>query len=493
MAPLKLTKRRRPKHAELLERLGVVALGLLATLNVAPAAEMPFIEVDPASTTAFRERGTGKPFVPVGLNYFDPDTGWAPKIWQRFDEQRVRRHLRLVAEQGFNTVRVFITLQSFEQQPGKLTPGGQDKFRRLLEICREHAIYVIPTGPELWEGAPAWRRGDRFADEAMLAAEESWWREFAGALADEPAVLAWDLANEPMVAWDTPAMRHGWNDWLRAKYGNRQALAAAWKRSAGEVENLGSASIPPKQPARGDTRLLDYQRFREHVGGQWTRRIVEAIRSVDQRHMITVGHIQWISPVMLPSIWHYAGFDLKAETNYVDFTTVHFYPIDHPRPCDSPEGVPANAIYLQALLHDCSVGKPLMIGEFNWYGGGGLEGTSGWDLPVKPVEHQAQWCNRLLDISRGRVCGWLNWAFADTPTARDISRWSGCWTSDLKLKPWGRVFGEFARKTERRPQEPRGFDGWLTRIRLDREAAVTDPAVGNEYRQKLRHAASRPN
>lgn len=468
------------------------------------AASPPFIEVDPASTTSFRERGSGKAFVAVGLNCFDPQTGWAPKIWQQFDEKRVREQLDLVAGQGFNTIRVFITLTSFETEPGKLSGEGPAKFRKLIELCRARGIYIIPTGPELWEGAPAWYKGDRFADEKLLRAEENWWKEFAGAFADEPAILAWDLANEPAVAWQTPSMHARWNRWLQGKYGTREKIAEAWKRPVDQVEPLppaeqaGGDALPPdvgvscpsKDPARGDLKLIDYQRFRTHLGGEWVRRMSQAIRSVDRSHMVTVGHVQWASPVMLPSVWHYAGFDFKAETPYVDFTTIHFYPLDHPRPCDSPEGVPANAIYLQALLHDCSVGKPLMLGEFNWYGGGGLQGHAGWELPEKPVEHQVEWCGELLSVSRGRVCGWLNWAFADTPTARDISRWSGCWTTDLQLKPWGRVFGELARETARRPLPARAFDAWLTSVEFDREAALTDPAVGNEYRQKLRQAAS---
>lgn len=439
--------------------LSMIAAGFIATAAI--AADLPFIEVDPASKTSFRERDTGKPFVSVGLNYFDPQTGWAPKIWQQFDETRVREHLDLVAQQGFNTIRVFITLASFETEAGKLSGDGLPKFRKLLDLCRERGIYVIPTGPELWEGAPVWYGGDRFADERLLTAEESWWREFAGTFAGDPAIMAWDLANEPTVTWKTPAMHERWNHWLKAKYGTRAKIAEAWKLPVDQVEQLQEAgntgapaatspaagsttdaenagiSIPPNKPARGDLKLLDYQRFREHVGGEWVRRMTQAIRSADRNHMVTVGHIQWASPVLLPSVWHYAGFNLKAETRYVDFTSIHFYPLDHPRPCDSAEGIPANAIYLQAVLHDCSVGKPVMLGEFNWYGGGGLMGSSGWELPEKPVEHQVEWCGELLAVSRGRLCGWLNWAFADTPTSRDISRWSGCWTTDLELKPWG--------------------------------------------------------
>ena len=460
---------------------------LLMMVSSVVAEKVPFIEVDPASTTAFRENGMGRPFVSIGLNYFDPETGWAPHLWQKFDEGRVAQQLRMIGKQGFNTIRVFITLASFEQEPGKLTAEGETKFRKLLAMCRSNGLRVIPTGPDHWEGVPSWYKGDRFADETLLAAEESWWKQSTGRFANEPTILAWDLANEPTVAWDTPAMQVKWNHWLKSRYGSADKIAAAWKVPADKIEPFGKIPVSPKTPARGDIRLLDYQRFREHIGDAWTARMAAAIRSVDKRHMITVGHIQWAAPVLLPNaVWSYAGFNLRDNARHVDFTTIHCYPLDWPKPGDRPDGIAVNRVYLQALLHEASVGKPLMIGEFGWYGGGEVPGQ----LPNRPVQHQVEWCNQLLDVSRGRVCGWLNWAFADTVSSNDITRWSGCWTSDLKLKPWGKAFGEFARATTMKPVVSRGFDPPFIQIKFDRDAALTDPAAGNEYRQALRAAVS---
>ena len=91
-----------------------------------------FIEVAPEWTTALRCRETGEPFVAVGLNYFGPHVGWAPKLWQQFDAADVRKHLTLVRDQGFNTIRVFLTLDSFHQQPGEVRAEGVAKFRELL-------------------------------------------------------------------------------------------------------------------------------------------------------------------------------------------------------------------------------------------------------------------------------------------------------------------------------------------------------------------------
>lgn len=467
---------------------------ILRHMAVEKTDARPFIEVDPAQTTALRERGAGKPFVAVGANYFDPETGWAPKLWQQFDEARVRQHLQLLHEQGFNTIRVFLTFSSFHAEPGRVSAEGEAKFRRLLDLCRPLGIYVIPSGPDHWEGTPEWRRGgDQYAGERLLDADDAWWRAFAGRFKDEPLILAYDLYNEPTVGWDSAAMQEKWNAWLKDRYGTVEKIAAAWSMPAGQIGVLGSIAVPPKEPKRDDVRLYDYQQFREHIGHEWTRRHVEAIRSVDSNHLVTIGHIQWAASILLPSVWHYAGFNLGDNAKLLDFVTIHFYPLDSPRPCDSEEGMPANRTYLAAVLRMASVGKPLMIGEFGWYGGGGLKINGGWSLPEEPVEHQVEWCQTLLDVSRGRVCGWLNWAFADTPTSTDVTRWSGLWATDLKLKPWGKVYGEFARKMKDGPLPPRAFGPWLRDYPFNQRSLITDPQMGNECRKALRAlAATRP-
>ena len=33
------------------------------------------------------ETEAGKPFVPFGVNYYRPGTGWAPQVWKQFDRR----------------------------------------------------------------------------------------------------------------------------------------------------------------------------------------------------------------------------------------------------------------------------------------------------------------------------------------------------------------------------------------------------------------------
>src|SRR5208283_2722257 len=50
---------------------------------------------------------TGKPFVPFGVNYYRPGTGWAPQLWKQFDAKATRRDFARLKRQGANVVRVF--------------------------------------------------------------------------------------------------------------------------------------------------------------------------------------------------------------------------------------------------------------------------------------------------------------------------------------------------------------------------------------------------
>ncbi len=459
-------------------RLAAVCCLAWASCASVLGEQLEFVEVAPQWTTALRLHDSGTPLVAVGVNYFGPHDGWAPKLWQRFDPARVRQHLELVHQQGFNTIRVFLTLDSFHRQPGQVHPEGVAKFRQLLDICRDLEIRVIPSGPDHWEGIPAWLRGqDRFAAEEVMCAEEAWWESFTGMFRDEPVILAWDLLNEPSIGWESPAMRTRWNVWLAEKYGTVEQVAAAHGRPIADVAALGQVPIPAAQAAPGDPQLYDYQLFRESVADQWARRLAEAIRRGDPRHLITIGHIQWASPVYLPQVRTYAAFRLEDSARHVDFVTVHFYPIAPPKPCDDPAGHAHNAAYLEAVLRTCSTGKPVMIGEFAWYGGGAIEVDGRVTMPAQTWEDQLAWNTRLLEVSQGRVCGWLHWAFADTPTSRDLTRWSGLWTEQLELKPWGRAFGQFARQAVLAPAQSRPFPEHLSGVDSDRLTVLTSPGL----------------
>jgi len=422
---------------------------------------------------------SGQPWHPFGCNYFDPHVGWAPKLWREFDAARVQEHFRVMRELGVNVVRVFLTAQSFFPNPPELEPEALEKFDTLLANARRHGIRVHPTGPDHWEGNPPWRRTDIFADPKAIEAQVAFWKAFAARYRDEPTIFAYDLLNEPHVRWQGAAMEAGWRTWLREQYATVEALRDAWQAEAEGIESFAAVAIPPDEAASQSLALRDFQRFRESLADNWVERQVEAIRSADPNHLVTVGLIQWSIPVRHGKPSRYAAFRPSRIGPMLDFLSVHFYPLDGD-PLASQEDFDRNLAYLEFVLRYVRGGaprKPLLVGEFGWYGGGKP------DRQVeRPAEGQVRWCRAAVLQGRGIAAGWLNWAYADTPSSRDMSKFSGLVTERGEPKPWGEAFRELAKDptTWAVPAVARP----TAEMEFDVDRAILDPSYGNTALQR---------
>jgi hypothetical protein len=432
------------------QRLPAVLLALFLALGAGLTAEdpvspgrLPKVRVSPDGRGFVTE--SGRPFVPFGVTYFRPGTGWAPQVWKQFDAEATRRDFARLRELGGNCVRVFLSFGSFYEKPGELMPEGLAKFDRFLELAEEAGLYVHPTGPDHWEGLPAWARGDRIADEPVLAALEQFWRQFAARYRDRAVLFAYDLLNEPEVRWDTPAMKAAWNGWLREHYEAPAQAVAAWGQ-AGRGAEWGAFAVPPKDAPPG-RELLDFQHCRESVADAWTRRQVAAIKSVDPQALVTVGLIQWSVPVGVAGAWHYAAFRPARQAPLLDFMEVHFYPLARGfYEYAGEEDEARNLAYLDVVVREVAgFGKPTVLAEFGWYGGGKLQLDQGRH-PAATGEQQARWCRRAVELTAGRVCGWLNWSLHDHPGAGDVTELIGLLTAEGDRKPWAREFATRARR-----------------------------------------------
>jgi beta-galactosidase GanA len=406
-------------------------------------------------------------YVPFGTNYYDPHTGWAPKIWRQFDSNDVTRHFRIMSDLGINCARIFLTAATFQPDVNTIEETALKKLDTLIGIARRSGVRLILTGPDHWEGSPAYWKPDRFAGEQALVALENFWQVLGKRYRGEPVIFAWDLLNEPHLPWFIESWRPAWSKWLQAKYTTREALKAAWSGGLGEEETWGSIAVPEDKADQGNPRLLDWQLFREHLADQWVRRQVEAIRKADPTHLVTVGFIQWSYPLVRtgnPSL--YAAFNPRRQTQWLDFTCMHFYPLLG-RPFESQEAWDRNLAYLQTVLAYCRIGKPVVLGEFGWYGGGAPRG-----LPFLTEDEQARWIVAEVEATRSVSAGWLSWPFADTPDSTDMSKFGGLVRSDLSPKPWAERFKAYALQRSALPQsmrEPPPFDF---------TASLTTPADG---------------
>lgn len=422
----------------------------------------------------------GERFVPFGVTYYRPGTGWAPQVWKQFDPQATRRDFAQMKKVGVNCVRVFLSFGSFYSDPGQLKPEGLAKFDQFLAIAEEFGIYVHPTGPDLWEGPPDWQPV-AMEDEKTLRALESFWKLFAARYRGRHILFAYDLKNEPELGWEGLLLKTRWNNWLKMKYLTTQSLGHAWGETA--PPEWGELSAPADKDSLKSQRLLDYQAFRESVADEWTRRQVTAIKSVDPNALVTVGLIQWSIPSLLPgSIRYYSAFRPQRQARFLDFLEIHFYPFaTGPYEYRGDADELANLAYLQGVVREAArPGKPVVLAEFGWYGGGKPKFDRGVH-PAATEEQQARYCRRLVEVSAPYVTGWLNWGFYDQPEATDCSELTGLLTADGKIKAWGKTFTELS---TRQPLALAALSSWPVRPALDWDACLTSTVAARDFRQR---------
>ena len=412
-------------------RIAVLCLLAATAIGAGPSPEagrLPKIHVD-RTRHGFVAEG-GRAFVPFGVSYYRPGTGWAPQLWKQFDAEATRRDFARLKEQGASVVRVFVSFGSFLSEPDRLDSVGLSKFDRLLDLADEAGLYVHPTGPDQWEGAPAWSRRLDGTGDRMLEALEGFWRMFAGRYRGRSTIWAYDLKNEPAVEWNSPGMTTRWE---------------AWRKQHGQAP----VPIPDTRSSAPSPALSDFQHFREHLAETWVARQARAIRAADPDALVTVGLIQWSIPAQRMSPRQYAAFRPAAIARYLDFMELHYYPLaTGAYRYESDAAEQANLAVVESMAREASKpGLPLVIAEFGWYGGGPLDPGG----PPATEEQQARWCRRLVEVTSPMACGWLNWGLYDHPQAGDVSRLTGLFTVDGKEKAWGRTFRDLARQLRTSP------------------------------------------
>jgi hypothetical protein len=419
----------------------------------------------------------GKPFVPMGINYYRPGTGWSPQVWKKFDRTAVQQDFARMKAQGVNCVRVFLSYGSFFWDANDLLPEGLSKFDQLLALAEDNGIYIHPTGPDHWEGLPKWARADRIADERALAAVETFWRKFAARYRGRSVIFAYDLLNEPSVPLETKAVVAKWNVWLQSQYGSAAKTAQAWG-VAPEKIHWGQQVPPPLSDAPGSRQLLDFQHFREGLADDWTRRQAAAIKSVDPQALVTVGFLPSSVPTQLGGVRDYTAFRPERQAKFLDFLEVHFYPLKPWMLEYTAKDEQRNLAHMESLVREMAKpGKPVVVAEFGWYGGGTIK-VNGHTFGVMSEEQQAQWCRGLIQTSRGLATGWLNWGLYDQPEARDLSQRTGLFTADGRPKVWASDFRKLADSLAGKAILPARLG---PRPTLDWESCLMNSAAGRQF------------
>lgn len=309
-----MTRGDRPSPGRrVVERLSLTMLALvLAQWCGAPVANAA---APPRPPPAVRAVGTAllvgdRPFHAYGFNY---EFGGAHPEIDYVDDPTRARLLRLrgdfaeAARLGANTLRIFLELHDFMASPTRTRPSALHALRDVLGEARRAGLLLDVTGNLAWhaERSPAWY--DALSDAERWRVQAVFWRAVAAVAARSPNVLCYELTSEPVVAdadvWYTGVLVHHYVQYIVRELRGRD----------------------PDRLAR-----------------QWTKLLRDAIRSVDRRHLVSIG--------MLPL--RGGAFDPANVADLLDLVTVHVYP-------DAEGAAAATALVRYfAIRH-----RPLLLGE----------------------------------------------------------------------------------------------------------------------------------
>ena len=166
------------------------------------------------------------------------------------------------------------------------------RLEKLVRLAETTGLYLDVTGLGCYhkEGVPTWF--DRLEESDRWRVQARFWKAVARVCRDSSAIFCYDLMNEPIVAGGD-----GKKDWLPGK-------------------PLGGKYFVQRitTDARG--------RSDREIARAWVETLTTAIRSVDDRHMLTVGVILWAQVFKEAKPMFYA----PEVCGPLDLVCVHLYP-----------------------------------------------------------------------------------------------------------------------------------------------------------------------
>jgi hypothetical protein len=288
----------------------------LSALSAAPPEKMPSIQVS-KDRKGFVLEGTEKVFVPWGFNYDHDEKGRLLEDYWDAEWAAVETHFGQMKKLGANVVRIHLQFGKFMEAADKPNARALDRLGQLLRLAEEQRLYLDLTGLGCYhkQDVPAWY--DKLTEAERWDAQARFWAAVAQRCASSPAVFCYDLMNEPVV----PGGRRKEGDWLGGAFGGKHFV---------QFITLDQKDRPRPEIAR-----------------QWIHHLVATIRKHDQRHLVTVGLVDW--SLDRPGLT--SGFVPEKIIDELDFLCVHLYP---------EKGKVEDAL---KTLAGFAVGKPVLIEE----------------------------------------------------------------------------------------------------------------------------------
>jgi hypothetical protein len=337
------------------------------------AGDMAWVQVA-KDKKGFVLEPSGQPFTPWGFNYDHDTKGRLIEDYWENELDKVEAHFGQMKMLGANVVRIHLQLGKFMDAADKPNGKALDRLAKLVRLAEDVGLYLDLTGLGCYHKAdvPPWY--DRFSETERWDVQARFWEAVAGRCAKSPAIFCYDLMNEPVV----PGGKRKDGDWLGPRFAGSHFV---------QFIALDQAGRP-----------------RPSVAHQWIKLLVAAIRKHDQRHLITVGLLDW----SLDRRGLTCGFVPGKIADDLDFISVHIYP---------ETGKVEEAL---KTLAGFSVGKPVVIEE------------------TFPLKSSMDEFGQFIGKSKKHASGWIGFYWGRPPGELRKSRT----IPDALMLGWLEVFEE---------------------------------------------------
>ncbi|MBI9057331.1 MAG: beta-galactosidase [Labilibaculum sp.] len=423
-------------------------IGMLSTKNE-PKSEF-------VSTKATKFKLRGKDWYPVGANY-----------WPRnaIATEQIDYLYHWLTPGYYDPEQVDEDLQSLNNMNGNFIAIRADYVnnrRTLLDFmrrCRKYDIYVylllqthkVTVEPHYFEGImmPFNFQEAEFAD----FLEET-------KMANNPALMAWDLIWEPsnwlfqdnitMFGWDGDSnfrnrFDSDWENWINERYGNLANAETDWKYKVPRTPNGKITSPQSKQFEKdGPWRIMiaAYRRFTNDLSDRQYNNTCQKIRELDPNHLISYRQGN------LPP----NDYTLTSTLKHVDFFSMEGYSFPPNEYGQKKVGFVNR--YLTHMLPD----KPFM---WNEYGYGGPWGLYTRHLDGEDLRYQSEYVEMIhTEAYKNGANGIAPWWFAGGLRASEKTDF-GITTPEGTLRPSGESLKKYGEMYLKHPPKRPKPNTWI--------------------------------
>ncbi|NBD22924.1 alpha-amylase family protein [Paenibacillus glycinis] len=273
----------------------------------------------------------GRPLPIVGMTYMTSDVArkflFLPNaaVWDRDMAQMKRAGINSIRTGFWTAWRsvMFVDGHPYEEVLRAIDALFLTAKRYDMEVTFNFFAFT----PEAWEGV------NPYLDPRSVEAQ----KRFIAAIVSRHANskhVHWDLINEPSMfdpkrifkgprSARDPFEKAAYLAWLRERHGEIGLLQERWNMTPAELPSFEAVALPEPDDinfgtteniAKRGGQWLDYTLFTMDMHNRWASRLIETIRSIQPKQLVTVGQDEGLGK-QRPSPFFYA--------EAVDYTTVH--------------------------------------------------------------------------------------------------------------------------------------------------------------------------